>query len=124
MKIRSTLARWRGIAHFCTARAVDYGELFALELEFTKSRLAREIIAVVVLAVAGLFTLSFVCVALIVTVWNTQYVVPMVWGIAATWFVVCIVSFFIARSQKPAEPLHVVQDQLRLDLDVLKEMLK
>jgi hypothetical protein len=124
VKIRSTLARWRGIAHFCQTRAVDYSELFALEFELAKSRFAREIIAVVVLAVAGLFTLSFFCVALIVTVWNTPYVVPMVWGIAATWFVVCIVSFLIARSQKPIEPLHVLQDQIRLDLDVLKEALK
>jgi hypothetical protein len=124
VKIRSTLARWRSIARFCSTRAIDYSELLALEFELAKSRLAREIIAVVLLAVAGLFTLSFLCVALVATAWNTRYFLPVVWGIAAVWFVVCVVSFVIARSQKPTEPLHVLQEQIRLDLDVLKETLK
>ena len=41
--------------------------------EETRKRLVHELSALVALAVAGLFTLSFVCIAIIATAWQTPW---------------------------------------------------
>ena len=105
MSIHTKVSQWRNVARFCSSRAVDYAELLALELDEAKARLVREVIAMVVLAVAGMFTLSFLCVAIIVTAWNTPYVVAVAWGVAAAWLVISIITFAMMKTQKPAEPL-------------------
>jgi uncharacterized membrane protein YqjE len=118
------VSQWRNVAHFCSSRAVDYAELLALELDEAKARLVREVIAMVVLAVAAMFTLSFVCVAIIVTAWNTPYVVAVAWGVAGAWLLVSIATFALMKTQKPAEPLHVLRDEVSSDLEALKDALK
>ncbi|WP_233849611.1 phage holin family protein [Paraburkholderia sp. HD33-4] len=124
MSIRLRVTQWRNVGGFCVERAADYGELVGVELEETRKRLVRELSALVALAAAGLFTLSFVCIAGIATAWGTSYFLPVVWGVAAMWLVVSIVSLLIVRSQKPGQSLHVLQRELRSDLDTLREALK
>lgn len=124
MSIRSKVTRWRNVGRFCIERATDYGELLGVELVETRRRLVRELSALIALAVAGLFTLSFVCIAVIATAWGTPYFLPVVWGVAAMWLVVSVVSLLIVRAQKPGESLHVLQSEIRSDLDTLKEALK
>lgn len=124
MSMRTKVIRWRNVGRFCIERASDYGELLGVELDETRRRMVRELSALVALAVAGLFTLSFVCIAVIATAWGTPYFLPVVWGVAAMWLVVSVVSLLIVRSQKPGQSLHVLQNELRSDLDTLKEALK
>ncbi|MFM0736440.1 phage holin family protein [Paraburkholderia xenovorans] len=124
MSMRSKVTKWRNVGRFCVERATDYGELLGVELEETRKRLVRELSAFVALAVAGLFTLSFVCIAIIATAWGTRYFIPVVWGIAAMWLVVFVVSLLIVRAQKPGRSLHILQKEIRDDLDTLKEALK
>ncbi|PRX32918.1 putative superfamily III holin-X [Paraburkholderia sp. BL18I3N2] len=124
MSIRSKVTKWRNVGNFCVERATDYGELLGVELEETRKSLVRELSALVALAVAGLFTLSFVCIAIIATAWRTPYFLPVVWGVAATWMVVSIVSLLFVRSQKPGRSFHVLRRELRNDLDTLREALK
>ena len=124
MSIHTKLSQWRNVARFCSSRAVDYAELLALELEEAKGRLVREVIAMVVLAVAAMFTLSFLCVAIIVTAWNTPYVISVAWGVAAAWLVISIATFAMMKAQKPVEPLHVLRDEVSHDLEALKDALK
>src|SRR6185312_12459472 len=73
MSIHSKLDRWRNVSRFVVDRVSDYTQLVSIELAQTRVRLVREIIALVAVAVTGLFTLSFVCIALIATAWNTPY---------------------------------------------------
>jgi uncharacterized membrane protein YqjE len=94
-----------------------------VELDETRKRLVRELSALIALAVAGLFTLSFVCIAVIATAWQTPYFLQVVWGVAAMWLVVSLVSLLVVRSQKPGQSLHVLQREIRSDLDTLKEAL-
>jgi uncharacterized membrane protein YqjE len=124
MYMRSKVAKWRNVGRFCVERATDYGELFGVELEETRKCLVRELGALVALAVAGLFTLSFVCIAIIATAWRTSYFLPVVWGVAAMWMLVSVASLLLVRSQKPARSLHLLQRELKSDLDTLKEALK
>ena len=123
MSVRSKITRWRNVGRFCVERATDYGELLGVELDETRKRLVRELSALIALAVAGLFTLSFVCIAVIATAWQTPYFLQVVWGVAAMWLVMSLVSLLVVRSQKPGQSLHVLQREIRSDLDTLKEAL-
>ncbi|MCC8402318.1 phage holin family protein [Paraburkholderia sp. MMS20-SJTN17] len=124
MSTHAKLTRWRNVGRFCIERVTDYSELLALEVEQTRKRLVRELSALVALAVAGLFTLSFVCIAIIATAWQTPYFLEVVWGVAAAWLLVCVVSFLVVRTQRPAQSLHVLKDEIRSDLDACRESLK
>lgn len=124
MSIRSKVRKWRNAGAFCAERATDYGELLAVEIEETRKRLVRELGALVALAVAGLFTLSFVCIAIIATAWQTPYFLAVVWGVAGAWMLVTLISLLAVRAQKPAQSLHVLQAEIRNDLDTLRESLK
>ena len=124
MSIRSKVTKWRNVGRFCIERATDYGELLGVELEETRKCLVRELSALVALAVAGLFTLSFVCIAIIATAWRTPYFLPVVWGVAAMWLIVSFISLLLVLAQKPGRSLHVLQREIRSDLDTLKEALK
>jgi uncharacterized membrane protein YqjE len=124
MSMRSKVTRWRNVGRFCVERATDYGELLGIELEETRRRLVRELSALVALAVASLFTLSFVCIAVIATAWGTPYFLQVVWGVAAMWLLVSVVSLIIVRSQKAGRSLYLLQQEIRSDLDTLKEALK
>lgn len=124
MSLHSNLSRWRNVGQFCIERIADYSELVALEVDDTKRRLVREVVAVVVMAVAALFALSFLCIAVIATAWGTPYFLAVVWGVAILWMVVTLASFIVARAQKLSEPLHIVQSEIRSDLDALRESLK
>ncbi|MCI0152068.1 phage holin family protein [Paraburkholderia sediminicola] len=124
MSMRSKVTKWRNVSRFCVERPTDYGELLPVELEESRKRLVRELSALVALAVSGLFTLSFVCIAVIATAWETLYFLPVVWGVAAMWMVVSVISLLIVRSQKSGRSLHVLRREIRSDLDTLKEALK
>jgi hypothetical protein len=65
MLIHSKVTQWGSISRFCIERLADYSELLAIEFAQMRRRLVREVIALVALAVAGLLTLSFVCIAII-----------------------------------------------------------
>jgi uncharacterized membrane protein YedE/YeeE len=60
MSIHSKVTQWGNVSRFCVERFGDYSELLATEVAQIRTRLVREVIALVALAVAGLFTLSFV----------------------------------------------------------------
>ena len=124
MSVRLKVMKWRNVGRFCVERANDYGELLGVELEETRKRLVHELSALIALAVAGLFTLSFVCIAIIATAWQTPYFLYVVWAIAAMWLILSVVSLLVLRAEKPGRSLHVLQREIRSDLDTLKEALK
>lgn len=124
MSVRLKVMKWRNVGRFCVERANDYGELLGVELEETRKRLVHELSALIALAVAGLFTLSFLCIAIIATAWETPYFLYVVWAIAAMWLMLSVVSLLVLRAEKPGRSLHVLQREIRNDLDTLKEALK
>ncbi len=124
MSIHSKLGRWRNVSRFVVARLSDYGQLISIELAETRVRLVREVIALVALAVSGLFTLSFVCIALIATAWNTRYFLAVVWAIAGLWLLASIVAMLIIRAQRPAQSFRVLKNELQADFETVNEALK
>jgi uncharacterized membrane protein YqjE len=124
MSIHGKLDRWRNVSRFVIARFADYGQLFSIEMAETRARVMREIFALVALAVSGLFAVAFFCFALIASVWNTPWFLFVVWGIAAVWLIASIAALLIFRAQRPVQSFGVLKDELRADLETLKEALK
>jgi uncharacterized membrane protein YqjE len=124
MSIHSKLDRWRNVSQFLVARLSDYAQLFSIELAETRVRVMREVIAIVALVVSGLFTLSFFCIALIASAWNTRYFLFVVWGVAAVWLIASVAALLMCRAQRPVQSFGVLKDELRADLDTVKESLK
>ncbi|MEM5436149.1 phage holin family protein [Paraburkholderia diazotrophica] len=124
MSIHSTVTRWRNISYFCARRVADYGELFSIELQQTRRSLVREVIAFVALAVAGLFTLSFFSIAIIASAWGTPYFLAVVWGVAGAWLLLSLISLAVLRMQDPGRPFRVLEEEVRRDLETIRESLK
>ena len=121
---QANVRRWKAIATFCAARAGDYAELAGLELAETKATLLRELISMVALALGVLFTLSFLCFALISTAFGTPYFLAVVWAIAGTWLLVSVGAFFTMRAQlRGADHFNALQTELREDLKAIREAL-
>ena len=124
MSLYSKAAQWRHIGRFCVHRLSDYGELVAIELAEAKTRLLRDVIALVVLAVGALFTLSFFCIAVIASAWQTPYFLASVWGVAGVWLLVSLIAFAVVRTRRPGVPLSMLRGEIQRDMDALKEVLK
>ncbi|HTR07601.1 MAG TPA: phage holin family protein [Paraburkholderia sp.] len=124
MSIQSKLDRWRNVSHFALLRVGEYGELLSVELAETRARLTRELIALVALAVSGLFTLSFFCIALIASAWNSRYFLSVVWAIAIAWLALSVTAWLSYRAQRPVQSFGILKRELRDDLETLKEALK
>jgi uncharacterized membrane protein YqjE len=124
MSMQTKLDRWRNVSRFVMTRLADYGELFAIELAETRARVMREMLALVALAVTVLFTLSFFCFALIASAWNTAYFLTVVWGIAAAWLLLSLVAFAMLRAQRHAQSFGILRDEIRADVETVKEALK
>jgi uncharacterized membrane protein YqjE len=123
MPIFSKIKRWQNISQFVFKRIDDYGPLFVIELAQTKNKIVRELIAMVALAVGILFTLSFVCIAIIITAWATPYFIAVVWGVAAFWLVISLGAFLVMRVQAPAEPFRELRTQASSDMNAIQEAL-
>lgn len=124
MSIQSKLDSWRNVSRFALLCVGEYGELISVELAETRARLTREFIALVALAVSGLFSLSFFCIALIASAWNTRYFLAVVWAVAIAWFALSITAWFSYRAQRPVQSFGILKRELRADLETLKEALK
>ena len=97
---------------------------FASSWPKRKTRLLHEVIALVALAVGALFTLSFLCIAIIASAWGTPYFLSVVWGVAATWLVVTIAAFLVLRTQRPGQSFQTLQQELQRDVESVKEAIK
>jgi fatty acid desaturase len=124
MSIHSRVTQWGNVSRFCVERLGDYSELLSIEASRMRTRLMREVIALVALAVAGLFTLSFVCIAIIATFWATPYSIHVVWAVAGAWLVLSICAFVMFRLQRPVWSLDALQEEIRSDLNTVREALK
>jgi uncharacterized membrane protein YqjE len=124
MSAQSKITRWRNVGRFCIRRGADYGELFRIALAETKTRLLHEVIALIAIAVGALFTLSFLCIAIIASAWGTPNFLSVVWGVAATWLVVTIAAFLALRAQRLGQSFKTLQQELQRDVESVKEAIK
>lgn len=121
MTIQTKIADWRRLGHFFAGRLVDYGELIPIELAETKTRVLQEIVALIVLAIGGLFALSFISIAVIVTAVGTPHLVLTAWCVAGAWIAVAAIGGIVVTSRRPAEPFQILREELRRDVEAVRE---
>jgi uncharacterized membrane protein YqjE len=124
MTVQSKIATWRSVGRFCARRVSDYGELFRIELAETKARVLGEVVALVALAIGALFTLSFLCIAIIATAAGTPYFLQVAWGVAGAWLLVTLTAALVMRSRRAAEPFQTLRTEIERDLQAIKEASK
>ncbi|MFC0398793.1 phage holin family protein [Paraburkholderia rhizosphaerae] len=124
MSIHSKVTQWGNVSRFCVERLADYSELLSIEIAHMRTQLVRDVIALVALAVAGLFTLSFVCIAIIASFWATPWFIPVVWAVAGGWLILSIVALLVLRMQRPVWSLDLLRGEIHQDLTTVKEALK
>ena len=124
MSLRTKLDRWHNVGSFAVRRLADYVELLSIEIAETRARLLREFIALVALTVCALFTLSFFCIALIISALNTPYFLLVVWGIAIAWLTLSLIALLVFRVLRPTQSFDILRDEVRADLQSLREVLK
>ena len=121
MKLSTRIARLRNIGRFCATRLPQYVELTGLELSLLRARFFREMIALVALAVGVLFTLSFLCIAILITASTTRYFIQTAWGVAGAWLLVVVFALIALKSRRPAQTLLVLREEIERDIQTIKE---
>ena len=104
MSVHSKVAQWQNAGRFCVERATDYSDLLGIGIEQTRKSVVRELSALVALTVAGLFSLSFACLAIIATAWGTPYFLQVVSGCCRV-VAAGLVCFHVHRSFPETRPV-------------------
>jgi hypothetical protein len=114
----------RYILSFSSERLGDYAELVQLELALFKQGLVRTLLGYIVLAACGMLCLAFLCVALLVTFWDSSARLYTAWGIAVGWCALSLIALWVARSTWDASStLDEMGDALRADIAAIKKSL-
>jgi MFS family permease len=123
MSFDSKVTQLGAVSRFCVGRFSDYTELFSIELRQACDRLVRDMIILAALAVAGLFTLAFMCVALIASFWITPYFMRVVWGVAGGLAVTVCRCFLGAQIRRPVLAAGSLRDEVNKDLVAIRQAL-
>jgi Putative Actinobacterial Holin-X, holin superfamily III len=101
----SSLRKAKIVIEFLNARLGDYLELARLDLAAFRSETINSIVGLAVGAAAFLLLLCFVCVAILVTEWNTPNRILAAWIICLGWAVLtaaCVaVAWKLTRKSSP-----------------------
>jgi uncharacterized membrane protein YqjE len=118
-----TIRKIKHVLSFSAERIGDYAELLQIELALFKQGVVKTVISYVVMVVSMMMFLTFVSVAVLVTSWDTPYRVIVAWAITAVWFVLALISFYLARTALTPSPLGELGDEIRRDVAAIRESL-
>lgn len=121
MALFSEVQRWRNIASFSTSRLQDYVSLIAIELELAKRSLIRDVILYSILGLSAMFSLAFICFAIILSAAHTTYYVEIGWGVALFWVLVAASAYLISRRRSDPGMFAALSEELQGDIKAIKE---
>lgn len=96
--------RAREVFRFIRINSPAYLRVFHSDLRTFRDELVRTSVGLIIGAVAGLLFVSFLSVALLVSVWETKLRLVTAWGVSAGWFVIAIAGLAYARRALRAPP--------------------
>jgi hypothetical protein len=106
---------------FFGRRLGDYAELARLDLIILRNETINAIVGAAIGAAALLLLLSFICIAVIVTEWDTPNRVRTVWLIVVGWGLVSAASVYVARrAMRGSAPFENIGLEIARDLAVIK----
>jgi amino acid transporter len=106
---------------FFSQRLADYAQLARLDLITFLNEMIGAIVGAAIGAAALLLLLCFICVAVIITEWDTPNRVRTAWLIAGVWGLITAccagVAHFLLKGNSPFEN---IASEVALDLSVIK----
>jgi hypothetical protein len=89
--------RAREVFRFIRINSPAYLRVFHSDLNTFRDEFVRTSAGLIVGAVAGLLFVSFLCVALLASAWDTKLRLVAAWGVAAGWLVIAFAGLTYAR---------------------------
>jgi hypothetical protein len=117
----SSIRKAQIIIPFFNQRLADYAALARLDLITFRNEMIAASVGAAVGVAALLLLLGFVCVAVIVTEWDTPYRIRAAWIIVVAWGLITGVCAYVARVlMKGSSPFANIGSEISLDLAVIK----
>jgi putative superfamily III holin-X len=111
----------RIVIPFVSQRMADYAELAHLELITFRNEMIAAIVGAAVGVVSLLLLLCFICIALLITEWDTPYRILAAWLVAVAWGLVATGCVVLGRLlMKGHSPFKNIASEVALDLSVIK----
>jgi hypothetical protein len=89
--------RAREVFRFIRINSPAYLRVFHSDLNAFRDEFVRTSLGLIIGAVAGLLFVSFLCLALLVSAWETKLRLVTVWGVTAGWLVIALAGLAYAR---------------------------
>lgn len=124
MALFPQVQKWRNVANFSTSRLQDYVSLIAIELELAKRNAVRDVILYAVLGMSAMFSLAFICVAIILSAAHTAYSVEVGWLVAAFWVLAAGGAFLLTRLGRDVTTFSALSEELSEDLKAVRESVR
>jgi hypothetical protein len=106
---------------FFSQRIADYAELARLDLITFRNEMIAAIVGAAVGVASLLLLLCFICIALLITEWDTSYRILTAWLIALAWALVAAGGALLAWfMMKGTSPFKNITSEMSLDLAVVK----
>jgi len=117
----SSIRKAQILIPFFNQRLADYAELARLDLITFRNELIAAIVGAAVGVAALLLLLGFICVAVLITEWDTPNRIRAAWIIVIAWGLISGVCAYLARFlMKGSSPFENIGSEISLDLAVIK----
>jgi hypothetical protein len=117
----SSIRKVKILIPFLNQRLGNYAELARLDLITLRNEMIAAIVGAAVGVAALLLLLAFICIAVIVTEWDTPNRVRAAWIIVIVWGFLTGVCGYLARFlMKGSSPFANIGSEISLDLAVIK----
>jgi hypothetical protein len=118
----SSVRKAKVLIPFFSQRLADYAELTRVDLITLRNEMIAAIVGAALGVAALLFLLGFICIALIVTEWDTVYRIRTVWFIVLAWALITAVCCYLARFlAKGTSPFKNLGAEMSLDFAVIRD---
>jgi amino acid transporter len=117
----STIRKMKILVPFFGQRIADYAQLARLDLISYRNEMIASIVGAAIGAAALLLLLCFVCIALLITEWDTANRIRTAWIIAGAWGLITGACIYLARSlMKGSAPFENIGAEISLDWATIK----
>jgi uncharacterized membrane protein YqjE len=116
-----SIRRAKILLPFLNQRLGDYAQLARLDLTTFRDELINAIVGAAIGVASALFLLCFLCVAVLVTAWDTPYRTHVAWLICIAWCLLTGACVYLARRlTKGSSPFENMGSEIARDLSAIK----
>jgi hypothetical protein len=113
--------RARAALRFLRINSGAYLRVFHRDFRTLREEFVRTSVGLLIGAVAGLAFISFLCLALLVSAWDTKFRLIVAWGVTAGWLVIAVAGLnFAGRALKARLPFANLTRLLQQDLAAIE----